>query len=136
MNVWLADQDDWFKSARPGSRWCQSTLNEDFLLGLVLLSVPWVGTLGWAVTVNKVIQPWSDLESEIKARGGCSESSRRFPWRKMRSLLLLRPGRLVLAADTWSAFERHVSALAPFFAKMLDAVDLGCIINLLSQKKH
>ena len=44
VDVWLADLNDWFKSARPGSRWCQSALNEDLLFGLVLLSVPWVGT--------------------------------------------------------------------------------------------
>ena len=59
INVWPADLDDGFKSARPGSRWCLSTFNEDFLFGLVLLSVPWVGTFGRAVPVNKVIQPWS-----------------------------------------------------------------------------
>ena len=33
--------------------------------------------LVWAITVNKVQQPWSDLESKIKARGTRSESSRR-----------------------------------------------------------
>ena len=27
--------------------------------------------------MNKVIQPWCDVEFEIKARGGCSESSLR-----------------------------------------------------------
>ena len=78
-HVWLGHLDDTFKSTRPGSRWCQSTFNEDLLFGLALLSVPSVGTLGCAITVNKVIQPWCDLESEIKARGGCSESSLRIP---------------------------------------------------------
>ena len=33
--------------------------------------------LVWAITVSKVIQPWSDLENKIKAGGGCSGCSRR-----------------------------------------------------------
>ena len=68
----------------PGTVLSHETFNEDFLFGLVLLSGPWVGTLGWAVTANKVIQPWSDLESKIKARGGCSESPRRIFLRRTR----------------------------------------------------
>ena len=51
--------------------------------------------------------------SQVEARGGCLESSPRVPWHKtqlVRSLLSLRPGRLVwacgLTADTQSAFAR------------------------------
>ena len=39
-----------------------------------------LGLFGWAVTTNKVTQPWSDLETKIEASGGCSESSRRNSW--------------------------------------------------------
>ena len=91
--------NEWFKSTRPGSRWCQSTFNEDLLFGLALLSVPSVGTLGCAITVNKVIQPWCDLD-------GVGNQGQRWV---LREFTKNSTGRLVwaccLMADTQSALR-------------------------------
>ena len=87
--------------------------------------------LVWAITVNKVIQPWSDLESKIKAGGGCSERSRRISQGARRNCAIsIAATAWTTGLGVWSDGRRAICSLrGERVPSHFCCVDAGCLLT-------